>query len=164
MDHPKPLGELLYCTLQNLYYHSIAQQESYLNNGMRPRIHENCTIELNGARGAGFSWALRQFLLNDCEKAIVVAPNLNMADRIWRDDPVGRYKYKERGHIFSGVGTPDRVRGHATNVLIFSDYALMKATKGKELKRIEDGLLPVLHFSPGSISCPDRHKALIRLH
>ena len=157
MDKPKPLGELLYCTLQNLYYHSIQQQEWLLKNGQRPRLFDNCTINLSGPRQAGFSWALEQFLLNDCEKAIVVFPTLDMANRI-RNKP--NNDIRKRGHIFGSVESPSMIKGYSTNTVIFSNYSLMEQTKRKKLEFMEQCLIPVIATPPEA----GEYRTLIRLH
>lgn len=160
MNQPKPLGELLHCTLQNLYYYSIVQQEKLVEQGMKPRLGENGTIDIGGPRAAGHSWALRKFLLEDCERAMVIAPTYHMAKTI------SQYEHgnelKQRGHIFAGVGQIAAIKGYDPNLVIFSDYTCMKKTKSKELKLMELCLMPALQCNPS----PSKgvYKVLIHLH
>ena len=154
MSQPKPLGELLYCTLQNLYYYSILQQQELLQKGMTPYLHENCTISLNGPRGAGWSYALSEFLLKDCENAIIIVPKLRLGDMLV--EAVGKSAFKRRGHRIVSAFYPDGIRGISAKTIIYSDYNYIKRILKHNMRDFNAIIEPALNAYD--------EKVLIKLH
>lgn len=112
---------------------------------MNSRLEENCTITLNGPRGSGWSWALEQFLINDCKKAIIICPSNNIKDRIEKG-PYNK-EIKNNGHIFLSVDNSHvQIRGLNYDTVIFSDYSLMKQTKKREIQQVYDMIRLTLQY------------------
>jgi hypothetical protein len=121
---------------------------------MIPYLHENCTISLNGPRGAGWSYALSEFLTKDCENAIVIVPKLRLGDILI--DSVGKDVFKQRGHRVVSALHPDGIRGISAKTIIYSDYNYIKRILKHNMRDLDAVLGPVLNVQD--------EKVLIKLH
>lgn len=154
MNKPKPLGELLYLTIQNLFYYSWLSQEEYLKNNMQLRLDENCTISLNGPRGAGWTFALAKFLAKDARDAIVISHNSIISKNLEKE--VKLITKEDRNHLFISAQNPDAARGFRSNIIIYHDCSLINKANNKSK-------LEAIHYS-SFVDCNNKIKFLIELH